>query len=152
VIRTLTIAELGTLEACAREFYGASRFLRTFDMDRFRKVWEFLIGNGSGAIFVEESHIGQSASEITGCIGGVVNPDIYSGELVAEELFWYVRESTRGSGVRLYRRFEQWAAARGAGSLQMVHLLDSMPEKVGRFYLRAGFEPIETRYAKRLAQ
>jgi len=32
----------------------------------------------------------------------------------------------------------------------MVHLLDLMPEKVGAFYRRAGFTPIETRYSKRL--
>ena len=78
------------------------------------------------------------------------HPDIYGSDLVAEEFFWFVSESYRKDGIRLYRTFENWARERGAKTLQMVHLSDSMPDKLKKFYLRSGFAEIETRYAKSL--
>jgi GNAT superfamily N-acetyltransferase len=145
MIRPLSVTELPLLEACAREFYGASRFLETFDMNRFRAIWEALLGSGNAVIFIDDRD-----GEIAGTLGGLVHPDIYGGELVAEEFFWFVRESHRGRGIRLYREFERWARDKGAVSIQMVHLLDVMPQKVSQFYLCEGFQPVETRYAKSL--
>jgi GNAT superfamily N-acetyltransferase len=147
VIREITIGELARVEDAAREFYAASRMLGArFRIDRFREIWEPLLRAGAGVIFAD-----WRQDEIAGVIGGIVHREIYGDALVAEEFFWFVREQYRGAGVALYRRFEEWARGRGASSIQMVHLFDSMPEKVAKFYLRSGFEPAEMRYVKQLA-
>jgi GNAT superfamily N-acetyltransferase len=145
VIREIGIDELDRLEEAAREFYAASRFLGGFRLERFRQLWTALFNTGAAVIFAEDQD-----GEIAGVIGGIIHRETYGEALVAEEFFWFVREAQRGAGIRLYRRFEGWARERGAASIQMVHLFDSMPEKVARFYLRSGFEPIEMRYAKSL--
>jgi len=108
-------------------------------------AWTALITQGSGVIFAYEKD-----GELVGTIGGVVHRDIYGEALIAVEFFWFIQEEHRGMGIRLYKTFENWARNRGASSIQMMHLLDLMPEKVGHFYLRQGYEPIETRYSKRL--
>ena len=145
MIRTIGIDELGAVEEAAREFYAASRFLGSFRLERFCAIWELLLTSGAGVIFAEDCD-----GEIVGVIGGIVHQEIYGEEVIAEEFFWFVREAFRGAGVRLYRRFEDWARERGASEIQMVHLFDSMPDRVAKFYLRSGFEPVEMRYRKAL--
>ena len=136
------------VEETAPEFYRSSTALSStsrFDIDKFKSVWSSLITSGMGVIFGI-----WSSGKLVGAIGGMCHPDIYGSDLVAEEFFWFVSESYRKDGIRLYRTFENWARERGAKTLQMVHLSDSMPDKLKKFYLRSGFAEIETRYAKSL--
>lgn len=145
MIRQVEISDLDKLEDAAREFYAASRFLGEFSLARFCELWTQLLESGAGVIFAD-----YLDGEIMGTIGGFVHRELYGEELIAEEFFWFVREGARGTGVALYRRFERWARERGAARIQMVHLFDSMPEKVAKFYLHTGFEPVEMRYQKAL--
>lgn len=145
-IRHAELTDLPRLAAGAAEFYAASEFLTAFDIGRFCEIWTTLLRSGSGVIVIEEGPDGL----INGALGGMSHRDIYGEDLIAEEFFWFMRPDTRGGGVRIYRAFERWAKARGAVTLQMVHLLDSMPEKVARFYLAVGFKAAETRYIKKL--
>lgn len=148
-IRQAELDDLPKLAAGAAEFYAASEFLTSFDIGRFCELWASLIGGDgpvTGVILIEEGEDGL----INGALGGMVHRDIYGEALIAEELFWFMRPDTRGGGVRVYRAFEAWAKARGAVSMQMVHLLDSMPAKVARFYHAVGFKAAETRYIKSL--
>jgi GNAT superfamily N-acetyltransferase len=144
VIREIAIDELGRVEEAALAFY-ASCFLNHFSLAKFREIWTKFLELEAGVIFAADSD-----GEITGAIGGLVHPEIYGERIIAEEFFWFIREGFRGEGVRLYRRFEQWARERGAVEIQMVHLFDSMPEKLAKFYLHTGFEPVEMRYRKAL--
>lgn len=145
MIRELPISELFRLAPAAKEFYAASRFLGVFHLARFEQIWTSLIEGGNGVIFADERE-----GEIVGTIGGIVHRDIYGEGTIAEEFFWFVREEFRGSGILLYREFERWAKGKGAAQIQMVHLLDVMPHKVGDFYIRCGYVPVETRYTKEL--
>jgi len=145
VIRPLPISELDRTAACAREFYATSGHLENFRPERFRETWTALIGSGMGVIFADERD-----GEITGVIGGICHRDPNSDDMVAAEMFWFVREQFRGVGIALYREFEKWAESKCAASIQMVHMADVMPEKVKAFYLREGYELAETRYVKKL--
>ncbi len=141
-----TVEDLPRMEACAQEFYASSKHLRKFRIEEFRKVWDTLLNACDAVIFIQEED-----GEIIGTIGGLLHPNLYSEkELIAEEFFWFVRTEARGAGVKLYRAFEQWARDNGAQWIQMMHMKDVMPEKVAHFYERIGYEPIETRYEKRL--
>ena len=115
MIRAISIDELPSVQKCAGEFYGASRFLGKFCLARFCEIWTFLLTGGDGVIFADERD-----GEIAGLIGGIVHREVYSEAIVAEEFFWFVREACRGSGLALYREFEKWARAKGAATIQMV--------------------------------
>ena len=145
LVRQATLQDLPRLSACGREFYTSSKVLREFNIERFCETWTVLLSNGTGVIFLL-----CDGEEITGTIGGMAHKDLYSNDIIGQEFFWYVLEESRGAGVRLYRAFENWAKERGCSRLRMGYLVDSMPEKVGRFYERLGLEADEVVYSKEL--
>ena len=111
------------------------------------EFWRPIIASELGVIFIAEDD-----GEIIGAIAGMAVPEPYSGELVVSEFFWFVRPGHRGSaGLRLYEALEYWARQKGAKTMRMVHLMDSMPEKLARIYKRLGYEQVETLYSKDLA-
>jgi GNAT superfamily N-acetyltransferase len=147
IIREAAIADLPAMEPAAQAFYASSKELHHFRIERFVNVWTNLIHAGSGVIFLAEAD-----GKIEGAIGGVIHEDLYGGqELIAEEFFWFIQPGSRGDGIRLYRRFKDWAIQHGAAELQMVHLSDSMPDKLARFYKHEGYSLIEMRHGLRLA-
>lgn len=143
-MRQAAIADLPAMHSAATEFYASSQFLETFDLARFTGVWTELLAGGAGVIFV------QGDADVDGALGGVVHRDLYSDELMASEFFWFVKAGKRGAGISLYREFEKWARDKGCRRIEMVHLLDVMPEKVARFYRTLGYRAAETRYTKQL--
>jgi hypothetical protein len=145
-VREADIEDLSRLAPLAREFYASSRFLGSFDLDRFVACWTALFETGAGQIFLLEDGTG----EVAGTIGGMIYPEPYSGELIATEFFWYVRLGSRGEGMKLYCAFEHWARDRKCSQIRMVHLLDSMPEKLARAYRHLGYTPAEVHYLKEL--
>lgn len=147
-IRPATIADLENVGPVAEEFYASSRFLTGFNLQRFAAFWAPMLESGLGSIIVAIDESGR----VAGAIGGVIYPEPYTGELVATEFFWFVSATQRGQGMTLYREFEAWARRGGASQIRMVHLLDSMPERLSAVYKRLGFEPAETHYVKELNQ
>lgn len=145
IIHAATVEDLPSISAYAEEFYAQSKHLKAFDAATFEQSWKqfLLLGIGVILISIEDDHP-------TGWIGGISYPDVNSGKQTAIEMFWFVRPGSRGSGVRLYREFEQWARLKGCDELRMVHLSDSMPDKLKRFYEAQGFDEVETHYAKEL--
>lgn len=146
MIRQATIADLPAMNDVALEFYEESESLHGFKIERFTALWTELLNCELGVIFVLDD------GEIEGVIGGMVHPDAYGGDLVAEEFFWFVRKRSRGGfgAFRLYRSFKRWAEDNGALSIQMVELLDTSTG-LGETLRRMGYKPIEMRYAKSLA-
>jgi GNAT superfamily N-acetyltransferase len=145
-IRPATVEDLASLEPLAREFYASSQVLKRFDTDLFVQTWIRLL-DANGVIFLLED-----GSSIVGALGGVLYGDPYSGDAIATEFFWFVAQRARGGrgGLQLLKAFEGWARDRGALEIRMVHLLDSMPEKLARVYKHFGFQPIEVHYSKEL--
>ena len=162
MIRKAAIEDLPRLHGLANEFYSASSILGRlpFEMHRFVKAWTNFLESEIGVIFLAVSiHAPErdnntdrlaSRDEVTGMIGGIQYPDLYSGVLIATEFFWFVSEANRGTGIRLYKAFEGWAKEQGCEQIRMIHLNDSMPEKLAKFYLRLGYEQSETHYLKEL--
>lgn len=128
----------------AKEFYGSSAVLRVFDLERFVQFWTGVINSGIGVVFLLVDENG-----IQGTISGLTYQEPYSGELLAQEFFWFVHKEFRGGGIRLYKAFEKWALDKGCVEIRMAHLVDSMPDKVAQFYERLGYSQVETLYAKR---
>jgi GNAT superfamily N-acetyltransferase len=75
--------------------------------------------------------------------------NLYNGEIWADEFVWWVDPAYvgRGAGPKLLAAGEHWAAARGIAWIKMIAPQGS---RVGRFYGRRGYVPVETAYMKRL--
>lgn len=132
-IRPATIADLSHVESLAQEFYASSEHLQNFRLEVFQANWTNFLTCGMGAMFfLTDGH------KLLGAIGGLKYPDPNNGELIALEAFWWVTKAARGHGLKLYFEFERWAREQGCQRLQMCHLVDSMPEKLQRFYERRG--------------
>lgn len=130
---------------CAREF--TSILACPINEAHYAECWIGFIKSGAGAMFLLEDE-----GAVVGGIGGIRHPDLLSGEACAVELFWYVKPKYRRGTmpVRLLTEFERWAQEGGCRTVAMVHMQDSMPEALGAFYERHGYELYETMYRKQL--
>jgi len=114
-------------------------------VNSFASRWSDLISQGFGKIFGL-----WEDDKIIGGIGVVNCPALEDGAPITQEAFWYIDEKKRGSGVRLFKAAEDYANSVGSERFVMVHLENSMPQKIKKFYERLGFTKIETGYIKEL--
>jgi GNAT superfamily N-acetyltransferase len=143
MIKEITTDNIFILSGLARQFATLADV--NLNTELWIDNWEKLIETGIGTIFFEEKE-----GMPIGMIGGVTHPDINSGEMTATEFFWYVDPNYKGSGLKLLKKFEEWAKDKDCVNIVMVHLENNMPEKLKRIYLKKGFCHIESHYSKRL--
>ena len=85
--------------------------------------------------------------EPVGLIGGVATEMVFSHDVVATELFWWVDPEFRSrKSLALKEAFEYWARRIGAKFVSM----SSLDERVGRFYERSGYRKVENAYLRTL--
>ena len=144
MIKKTKISDLPKLSIIGDYFKTLSDHV-DYSIDIFTAYWTHLITNNSGAIFTYEK-----SGNIAGAVGGVKYPDINTGILMAMEMFWVVLPEAKGRGLSLLNRFESWARDEGCKKIIMVRLLNSMPEYVGKIYMKKGYRPIEEHYVKEL--
>ena len=70
--------------------------------------------------------------------------------VMAQELFWWVDESIRGSktGIQLLKAAEKIAKESGASVMNMLSLEDLNGEKVNKLYQRLGYKRKEQSYMR----
>ena len=86
-----------------------------------------------------------------GMLGFVIFPIFMAKNVsMAQEVFWWVDESKRGSGIAitLLKRAEAIAKNRGAKVFTMLCLNDLNGDKVGKMYSRLGYQPKEKNYMR----
>jgi GNAT superfamily N-acetyltransferase len=86
--------------------------------------------------------------KVIGVIAGQIVEQIMSYKKVYQESIWYVDENYRKYGIKLLRHLEQWCADTGITQVVMARMVNSMGEKVDRFYRKMGYEPLEVHYIK----
>lgn len=95
-----------------RKFHAAAGISGEFNAEDFAATVAAI--DAAGGLFTSEA----------GMIGGLVAPAFYnSSHLIAYELFWWAED---GTGIRLLRKFERWAAASGANEIR-ISTLASLP-------------------------
>jgi GNAT superfamily N-acetyltransferase len=141
LIRPATIEDLPNLGKGAREFMESTKFLEV-NQENFMNTWVQLINSGLGVIFI--------LGEYDGALGAMYYPDPNSGKLMATEMFWFVSPEKRGNGLALFDEYEKWAKEKGCEKALMVHLADSMPDRLQSLYKRRGYELMESHYCKEL--
>ena len=88
---------------------------------------------------------------VSGCIGGYITPFwINMNKKAAQEIFWYVDKSKRGSKVAigLLNTFEKWAVEQKADFIAMSSTTNLDPSGVGALYKRKGYQPADISYIK----
>lgn len=142
MIRMATSEDAERLLEMGERFAAETKYgsLVGVSKDRIRQVVLWVLENPDGAIFVSGN------DPVTGMIALLCYDHQFSGERTAFEIVWWVDPEARGDGVRLLREAEKWAKDSGAKAIQMV----APNERVGSFYERLGYTPVETSYQRSL--
>jgi len=148
---TLTVDDIVDMRELILGFGEASQMLRIFetkmDMDHFERTVSqlFAFGMASGII-----------AKVDGKIIGVFlyskSPNVFSAEMTAQEMIWFVLPDYRDKsvGARLYSRATKQAKDQGCVYMAMIHLETSMPSELRAFYNRQGYTHMESNFQKRL--
>ena len=139
--------QLAELAPILIKFYSILPYKKNYDNWELNWVdrWIKLIDSGVGGIFGL-----KDKGEFVGGIGYIIYPQLEDGVLSCSEAFWYVDEKCRGKGLSLLFHLEKFAKSQGVKRFQMIHLENSMPEKLRKVYLRLGFKKIESIYLKEI--
>jgi len=147
IFEAKTDSELLELRNVLENFYKILPYKE--DLNGFKKnwipAWKDLIKSKKGKIFALEKE-----RKIIGALGFLITPALEDGALCATEAFWYVDEQHRGAGLKLLNKYESYAKSIGCKRIGMVHLENSMPDKLKRLYTRKKYKHIESMYLKEL--
>jgi hypothetical protein len=145
MIREITeesgLVELGEV---LKEFYKMVPYeQKEVNVPHWASVWMNLLTAGVGRVLGLWTN-----GLLVGGIGILITPSLEDGTLVAQEAFWFVTEESRGGGMKLFIKGEELARSTGAERMHMIHLSNSMPDKLKKLYERRGYREIETTYMK----
>jgi len=135
------VARLGKL------FHEESGRPGVFNAEYVLRVIKGLLLSGYGAMFV----IRNDEGTLLGTVCGVLAPDIFTGDALVSELFWFVDPAHRGSaGPRLFRALVEWKESLNVRCMMMAHLHFGQSDDSGieAFYERHGFKKLETSYVR----
>jgi len=148
IVRNATEADLDQYIVLANDFHNASPMngIAEFDIEGYASFYKNALNNPDVGIWLAEID-----SKIVGITGALVFPLYFSPtHLVAQELWWWLTPTARGSGAgaKMFKQIEQWAKEKNAKSLFMIALEDDRAEKMEKIYIRAGFTPLERTFVK----
>lgn len=149
MIREAIQDDLGRLVEMGEAFFAYSAFAPfvAYDPEQAAAVLSGLIDSPDAVVLVAELD-GEVAGALVGALSSAwFNPT----KRMAVELAWWLDPKHRHGtvGVRLMRRFEQWAQSRFADVLVMSDLVIDGSEPLGDLMTRAGYTYVERSHMKR---
>lgn len=142
--RLATPADVPALVALGRQFIATTRYrdLVAENLPQMAHLASQLVHGADSAVLVLDGLDGP-----VGMLGLIAYAHHITGQRVAGEVFYFVDPGARGrGGLTLLRAAEDWAWAKGAASLEMI----APDARVGAFYERLGYAPVERTYLRRL--
>lgn len=149
----ITIKELnysnleGTLDLVCQSYFNSPVFKIVGDLEHREERSQELAANFQRQPFkrVAIDQFGNVVGYI--CATAMVGPDSY---LVVQETGWYVLPYYRNTraGLMLFKELERWAEDVNADSICVSHYRGD--DRVGNFYQRKGYKPVEVMYLKKL--
>lgn len=133
MIRICTTEDIPDLLEMGKKFCELSE--RPFNEDSLITTFNNLINDG--VLLRSEK----------GCIGGIIYPLFMSGEMVAQEIFWWSEDK---QGRALLEQFESIAKDSGAKYVMMVSLAKSSYNRICDIYKKLDYELLESNYIKRV--
>lgn len=134
MIRKAGVDDIPALLEIGRKFCGAANL--KYDRDALSASLFGLIDSPDCVVLM--------FPDGSGAIGGIAYRNFFSGEKVAQELFWWAD----AGGMKLLGEFERWAADVGVCKVIMLCLEALSPQRVARLYGRAGYTPLEHSFMK----
>ena len=148
MIRKATTNDLPVLLEMGHQFLTNTvyRHVMSENPDMLRALFVGLIESESGLLLVADHGNKVTGPDVVGTIGMSVYEHPMSGDTVSSEAFWWINPEARGGrdSVRLLRATEEWVKEQGARWMHMV----APSRRVGHFYERLGFLPLEMHYTK----
>jgi len=145
MIRELEVNELVPAAIAGQRFVELCKLPITIKPQVFALNWATIKIEGKGEVFGA-----FKAGDLVGGIGCLIHPDLNDGELQAMEGFWWVHPEHRGVGLKLLRRFEDWALSMGAKRVLMGSLKVFEADRMKQMYEKMGYSEIETFWVKGL--
>jgi len=150
IVRRVTEADIPAYVTPSKQFIDTTPLAKFVDFD-VGDIENFLrqaLVNPDVGMWLVEGDDG-----IVGICGAILYPLYFSPRnKLAQELWWWVKPSARGSaaGRQMKAYMEAWAQERGAAAMFMIALANDKAEKVARLYSRAGYTPLEHTFAKEI--
>jgi GNAT superfamily N-acetyltransferase len=130
----------------AEEFFKESKIDGVLDFPHFCQSWGKLIELDMAAIIVYV----DDQQRTLGIIGGTCTKCLMTGDMIAQESFWWVHPSKRRSpvGIKLLRQWEGWGEDRGAKRIYVGNLAAVNHEMMHTLYSKLGYQLLETHYVR----
>lgn len=143
-VRRATVGDFSQAEALFEEFMNESLadFGTSIEKGALNQTMQELVET----CLVLENKDGK----VIGLLAGKIISDPMSGAKIFQEVVWYVAKAHRRYGVFLIKEMEGRLRSEGIKVMIMVHMGNSMPEKVARFYEGMGYTHLECHYIKRI--
>lgn len=151
VIRELQYDEVPRLNRLVRNFARESKLPDVFNLPvDFRSFVKQI--RRAMDVGVAKTIVAERGDFLVGALGFYVMDNLFAGVRQASEFMWYVLPGDRNGplAIRLFKEYEAHAKEMGCTFISMLHLENSMPVKLKRFYERKGYVKTETTYLKRI--
>jgi len=151
VYQPITAADVNRLGSMVRLFGRENRLCDQFnapiDFKHFNYEVSSLIDMG-----VAFGFMAVQDERVLGVILYTITKHTFTGLMSSSEIMWFVLPEYRNGsmGVRLLKMMEDDVEEQGVELSGMFYLKNSMPEKIGRFYEKRGYEETETQHLRRI--
>jgi hypothetical protein len=130
-------------------FFEASPFnSMTFDRDGLDAFFDLSIASKREAIVIL---LVSEEGKNVGMVAGIAQPPLFSKDIVATELAWWVDEEYRKTrkSIELLLAFDDWGKRIGAFGNCLASIEGFSPPSVDKYYTNIGYSRTENSYFKR---
>ena len=148
-VRSATEADIDEMVAMLRIQHVSSSFCDiSFCEPKVRALFRHALTNKDHVCLVYE----RAGGGLNGMLVGFVMQHFFSTELMASDLFVFVRPEARGgiAAARLWAAFKDWALGAGAVTLCFGTIGGEAPERTRRFYTGLGMTEVGSLYLQSL--
>lgn len=147
MLKVATLDDAPEVMEILRAFFLESPYSSgKYDEDRVYELFSNMIEDKLGSVII----LGIVDDKVVGILAGTSNEHLFSREIVATELAWYVYPEHRKSrvGLEMINAYEYWAKeVVKADYVTMMHLGD---DRLDSLYRRRGYVEQERAYFKRI--
>lgn len=150
MIRKFELKDINQIYQCAKSFEKESNVFKSIggiDEKTFKENLEKYFNHNLLKCWVVEKE-----NKIVSGLACVEILDFLSNVKCLIEMFWFCLKEYRGNleNIKMFKIMEDYAKNNDIGYIQMIHLCDSMPEKMEKFYKKKGYKMLQKCYNKEL--
>lgn len=147
IIKRLDYTELEQTLAILEKFNKYYNFGNRFNSAKTRQLLELALFKPEVGLVL----LAKEEEKVVGVLAAICTPQLFSDDLQASEVCWFVEEDYRSSGSSLefIKQFETWAKEEAKADYLVLGYTTKMVN-LKNFYTRLGYEEIEHSHFKKL--